>query len=439
MLSAPTAPPDQASPAAARGSDPLSRRRGEESEAVASTARGDGCASLSWKCQLGGGSDCRAWPVPLFLEVITHPPHETVGAVIPGRKIRFVRTADVVVGGWVPGRGRLTGLPGAVLVGEQLGGQLHYAGSVGTGWSRAERTCLAGLLHATAIDTCPFAEIPPGCRGPMGAPPSGRRGRLRDPHPHRTSAPPLLAPAAPRPRPRRPHLTPSAVPRTGRMPGPSGPMRRVRRALLRLAHGLINVAGFQRLPERMGAHLGAELQQELPVGGGIGSADQGSVRTYWSYSDWAWCRAIWASRRSWEKSYLVTPECYACSNTGSERHTAGQPHISRSFIRVAHTPAANRNRRPRRRTGHGFRHRRPPRQRARARRTRHHRRRRGDRPRPTDELKQLWATSGITTIRRDPAQPGVRARVHADIGRTNPGSQSSLPRDGEEQAATVNP
>ncbi|MBQ1116404.1 DUF6207 family protein [Streptomyces sp. C3-3] len=56
-----------------------------------------------------------------------------------------------------------------------------------------------------------------------------------------------------------------------------------------------------------------------------------------------------------------------------------------------------------------------------------------------DELQQLWATSGITAIRRDPAQPGVRARVHADIRRTNPGCQSSLPRDGEEQAATVNP
>ncbi len=37
-------------------------------------------------------------------------------------KIRFVRTADVVVGGWVPGRGRLTGLPGAVLLGEQPSG-----------------------------------------------------------------------------------------------------------------------------------------------------------------------------------------------------------------------------------------------------------------------------------------------------------------------------
>ncbi|WP_331758466.1 DUF6207 family protein [Streptomyces anulatus] len=55
-----------------------------------------------------------------------------------------------------------------------------------------------------------------------------------------------------------------------------------------------------------------------------------------------------------------------------------------------------------------------------------------------DELQQLWATSGITTIRRDPAQPGVRARVYADIRRTNPGGEAGLPRDREEQAATEN-
>ncbi len=39
---------------------------------------------------------------------------------------------------------------------------------------------------------------------------------------------------------------------------------------------------------------------------------------------------------------------------------------------------------------------------------------------PMDGLQQLWAASGTTAIRRDPAQPGARARVHADIRRTNP-------------------
>ncbi|MBQ1116456.1 DUF6207 family protein [Streptomyces sp. C3-3] len=54
-----------------------------------------------------------------------------------------------------------------------------------------------------------------------------------------------------------------------------------------------------------------------------------------------------------------------------------------------------------------------------------------------NELQQLWATSGLTEIRRDPAQPGVRARVHADIRRTNPGSEAGLRQDGEKQAATA--
>lgn len=153
-------------------------------------------------------------------------------------KIRFVRTADVVVGGWVPGRGRLTGLPGAVLVGEQLGGQLHYAGSVGTGWSRAERTRLAGLLHVAAIDTCPFAEIPPvaGARWvrPRLVGEVGYATRTR-----RTSAPPLLAPAAPRPHPGRPHLIPRRR-RAGRIPVRSGPdASPPGSALSRLAPGLV--------------------------------------------------------------------------------------------------------------------------------------------------------------------------------------------------------
>ncbi|MFD8959565.1 DUF6207 family protein [Streptomyces anulatus] len=54
-----------------------------------------------------------------------------------------------------------------------------------------------------------------------------------------------------------------------------------------------------------------------------------------------------------------------------------------------------------------------------------------------EELQQLWATSGITTIRRDPAQPGVRARVHADIRRTDPGGEAGLPQGGEEQTSTA--
>ncbi|MFC7894455.1 non-homologous end-joining DNA ligase [Streptomyces sp. NPDC057381] len=76
-------------------------------------------------------------------------------------KIRNMRSEDVVVGGWLPGKGRLTGLPGAVLVGQRAAGRLRYVGGVGTGWSAAERAELAVLLRAAATDACPFDPVPP--------------------------------------------------------------------------------------------------------------------------------------------------------------------------------------------------------------------------------------------------------------------------------------
>ncbi|MHB9848477.1 ATP-dependent DNA ligase [Streptomyces krungchingensis] len=76
-------------------------------------------------------------------------------------KIRNMRTEDVLVGGWAPGKGRLAGLPGAVLVGQRdAEGVLHYVGSVGTGWNETERAELARLLRAAATDRCPFTPVP---------------------------------------------------------------------------------------------------------------------------------------------------------------------------------------------------------------------------------------------------------------------------------------
>ncbi|MFD9437005.1 ATP-dependent DNA ligase [Streptomyces sp. NPDC060002] len=75
-------------------------------------------------------------------------------------KIRNMRVADVLVGGWLPGRGRLTGLPGAVLVGQRAATGLRYVGGVGTGWSEAERVELAALLLAASADECPFDAVP---------------------------------------------------------------------------------------------------------------------------------------------------------------------------------------------------------------------------------------------------------------------------------------
>ncbi|MFF2189640.1 DUF6207 family protein [Streptomyces sp. NPDC058155] len=33
-------------------------------------------------------------------------------------------------------------------------------------------------------------------------------------------------------------------------------------------------------------------------------------------------------------------------------------------------------------------------------------------------LERLWATSGITPVRREPGMPGVRTRIHANIRHT---------------------
>ncbi|MFE7112222.1 non-homologous end-joining DNA ligase [Streptomyces sp. NPDC057575] len=116
-------------------------------------------------------------------------------------KIRHVRTVDVIVGGWVPGRGRFTGLPGALLVGEAHEGGLRYVGSVGTGWSDTERTTLAELLRVAAIDECPFDNVPgvagaqwvlPRLVGEVRYTSRTRAGLLRQPSWHRLR--PDLAP-----------------------------------------------------------------------------------------------------------------------------------------------------------------------------------------------------------------------------------------------------
>ncbi|KMS89215.1 ATP-dependent DNA ligase [Streptomyces regensis] len=106
-------------------------------------------------------------------------------------KIRNMRAEDVIVGGWLPGKGRLTGLPGAVLVGQRdPEGRLRYVGGVGTGWSEAERIQLSDLLRDAAGDRCPFDPVPrvPGARwvlprlvGEVSYSTRTRNGMLRQP------------------------------------------------------------------------------------------------------------------------------------------------------------------------------------------------------------------------------------------------------------------
>ena len=82
-------------------------------------------------------------------------------------KVKHLRLADCVIGGWVPGRGALAGRPGALLLGElQEHGGLRYVGSVGTGFTDRDRSDLVRLLAVAADSDCPFTAAPavPGAR-----------------------------------------------------------------------------------------------------------------------------------------------------------------------------------------------------------------------------------------------------------------------------------
>jgi bifunctional non-homologous end joining protein LigD len=85
----------------------------------------------------------------------------------PGRrsagwiKVKNVRRADVVIGGWLPGEGNRSGRIGALLVGYYEGYRLRYAGRVGTGFNQAELDRLQKLLEPLERDTSPFTGTQP--------------------------------------------------------------------------------------------------------------------------------------------------------------------------------------------------------------------------------------------------------------------------------------
>lgn len=82
-------------------------------------------------------------------------------------KVKNVSRQEVVIGGWLPGEGGLTGTLGALAVGVyDDSGSFRYAGRVGTGLTLAERQRLAGLLAPLATGVSPFAGAQPdkpGC------------------------------------------------------------------------------------------------------------------------------------------------------------------------------------------------------------------------------------------------------------------------------------
>jgi bifunctional non-homologous end joining protein LigD len=76
------------------------------------------------------------------------------------RKVKVVLDDEFVVGGWLPGQGRRTGI-GSLLLGvpDDAGG-LHHVGAVGTGFTDAELARLAERLRPLHRDTNPFSAGP---------------------------------------------------------------------------------------------------------------------------------------------------------------------------------------------------------------------------------------------------------------------------------------
>ncbi len=71
-------------------------------------------------------------------------------------KVKAMRTQEVVIGGWLPGQGRLSDTFGALLLGLPEGDGLAYAGKVGTGFDERTRARLYKLLGKLAVDGSPF-------------------------------------------------------------------------------------------------------------------------------------------------------------------------------------------------------------------------------------------------------------------------------------------
>src|SRR4051794_557684 len=80
----------------------------------------------------------------------------------PGRrssgwvKVKNVRRADVVVGGWIEGEGGRSGKLGALAVGWYEDGELFYGGRVGSGFTEAELARVGKLLAPLARADSPF-------------------------------------------------------------------------------------------------------------------------------------------------------------------------------------------------------------------------------------------------------------------------------------------
>jgi bifunctional non-homologous end joining protein LigD len=81
------------------------------------------------------------------------------------RKIKHVRTQEVVIGGWRPGNGRRAGKIGSLMLGIPENGTLRYVGQVGTGFTEALLADLGSRLGRLERRSAPFAgELPSAVR-----------------------------------------------------------------------------------------------------------------------------------------------------------------------------------------------------------------------------------------------------------------------------------
>jgi bifunctional non-homologous end joining protein LigD len=76
-------------------------------------------------------------------------------------KVKNVREQEVVIGGWLPGKGRREGELGALLVGYYDDGELKYAGKVGTGFGAPDLALLKKALAPLERDQSPFTGRQP--------------------------------------------------------------------------------------------------------------------------------------------------------------------------------------------------------------------------------------------------------------------------------------
>jgi len=76
-------------------------------------------------------------------------------------KIKNTRRQELVIGGWLPGEGRRSGEIGALLMGYHQGGELRFAGKVGTGFGEKELAMLRKRLTPLAREDSPFVGKQP--------------------------------------------------------------------------------------------------------------------------------------------------------------------------------------------------------------------------------------------------------------------------------------